>query len=63
VILPLNLLIENTGNMYMLSCASIKRVSQLSAAGEDDFEQVQKKYVSLALKQILNEEIQYKLEE
>jgi len=63
VILPLDLLIRNTGNMYMLSCASIKRVAQLSASGEDDFEQFQKKYVSLALKQILNEEIQYKLEE
>lgn len=63
MILPLNLLIQDTGNMYLLACASIKRVAQISAADEDDYEQYQKKYVSLSLKQLLNEEIQYKLEE
>ena len=63
MILPLDLLIRDKGNMYLLACASIKRVAQISGSGEDDYEQYQKKYVSLSLKQLLNEEIQYKLEE
>ncbi len=49
--------------MYLLACATIKRVAQISSTEEDDLEQYQKKFVSVALKQILNEEIQYKLEE
>jgi DNA-directed RNA polymerase subunit K/omega len=63
MILPLDLLEKNTGNMYLLACATIKRVAQISSTEEDDLEQYQKKFVSVALKQILNEEIQYKLEE
>jgi DNA-directed RNA polymerase subunit K/omega len=63
LILPLDLLIRNTGNMYLLACAAIKRVAQLSNTGEKELEEYQKKFVSVALKQILNEEIQYKLEE
>jgi DNA-directed RNA polymerase subunit K/omega len=63
MILPLDMLIRDTGNMYLLACASIKRVAQLSSSGEEDYEQYQKKFVSLSLKQLLNEEIQFRLEE
>jgi DNA-directed RNA polymerase subunit K/omega len=63
MILPLDLLVKNTGNMYLLACAAIHRVAQLSNTEEEDLEQYQKKFVSVSLKQILNDEIQYKLEE
>jgi DNA-directed RNA polymerase subunit K/omega len=49
--------------MYMLACATIKRVAQLSSAAEQEPEEYKKKLVSVALKQILDEEIQYKLDE
>jgi len=49
--------------MYLLACAAIHRVAQLSSTEEEDLEQYQKKFVSVSLKQILNNEILYKLEE
>ncbi|MBN2351817.1 MAG: DNA-directed RNA polymerase subunit omega [Spirochaetales bacterium] len=49
--------------MYALTCAAMKRVLQLSVAGDEDLTRYHGKIVSLAIKQILEKKIEYKLEE
>ncbi|MBN1523522.1 MAG: DNA-directed RNA polymerase subunit omega [Spirochaetales bacterium] len=63
MILPLKELIRETGNMYILTCAAIKRVLQLSVAGDEEVHKNHGKIVSVAIKQILEKRIEYKLEE
>jgi len=63
VILPIDELIKNQGNMYELACAAIKRVVQLNESEDEEVLKSQKKIVSLALKQILTKNIEYRLEE
>jgi len=63
MIIPLKELIDNAGNMYSLSCAAIKRVLQLSISGDEEVAKCQGKIVSLAIRQLLEKKIQYRLEE
>ena len=63
MILPLDMLIKNNGNMYALSCAVIKRAVQLNIAGGEDVEKNKGKIVSISLKEILSDKIEYQLEE
>ena len=63
MILPIDELIKNQGNMYELTCATIKRVVQLNVSEDEEILKNQKKIVSLALKQILTKTIEYRLEE
>ena len=63
MVLPIEKLIENQGNMYEFTCAVIKRVVQLNVSGDEEIEKNQKKIVSLALKQVLLKKIEYRLEE
>ena len=39
MIIPIDLLIENQGNMYTLTCAAIKRSIQINIAGDDELEE------------------------
>ncbi|RPJ05163.1 MAG: DNA-directed RNA polymerase subunit omega [Spirochaetaceae bacterium] len=49
--------------MYIMTCAAIKRVLQLSVAGDEEVYKHHGKIVSVAIKQILEKRIEYKLEE
>lgn len=61
--LPKNLLIKNQGNMYELTCATIKRAIQINLAGDEELDDKKDKIVSLAVKQILTSKVEYRLEE
>jgi DNA-directed RNA polymerase subunit omega len=63
VIIPFKELIRETGNMYIISCAAIKRVLQLSVSGDEEVQKNHGKIVSVAIKQIFEKRIEYKLEE
>jgi DNA-directed RNA polymerase subunit omega len=62
MILPLNLLIKLQGNMYELTCASIKRAIQINLAGDEELEANRGKIVSTAIKQILTKKVEYRIE-
>jgi len=62
MVLPLNLLIENEGNMYELTCAAIKRAVQINLAGDEELDVSRGKIVSLAIKQILTDKVVYRIE-
>ena len=63
MVLPLDLLIKSQANMYELTCAAIKRAVQINLAGDEDLEECHGKIVSLAIKQILTNKVEYRLEE
>ena len=63
MLIPLDKLLERTKNIYELTCASIKRASQLTITGEKETGIEDSKIVPRALKQILIEKVEYRLEE
>jgi len=63
MVLPLDLLISNNDNAYTLTCAAIRRASQITLAGDEDVDVNDGKVVSTALKQILTKKVEYRLEE
>jgi DNA-directed RNA polymerase subunit omega len=62
VIIPLDRLIKYSGNIYILTCATVKRASQIHLAGDDELAANRGKVVSTAIKQILTEKVRYRLE-
>ncbi len=62
MIIPLDLLISNSSNVYQLTNAAIKRALQINLAGDDELEANKSKVVSTAIKQILTEKVRYRLE-
>jgi DNA-directed RNA polymerase subunit omega len=63
MILPLDLLISNNGNIYELTCATIRRSYQITVTGDEELEKNQGKVVSTAINQILTRKVQYSIEE
>jgi DNA-directed RNA polymerase subunit omega len=63
LIIPLKELISYTDNMYIITCAAIKRVLQLAVSQDAEVAKNHGKIVSVAIKQILEKKIEYKLEE
>lgn len=63
MVLPLDLLIGDTHNVYELTCASIRRAAQITLAGDEEITDNQGKVVSTAIKQILTKKVEYRLEE
>jgi len=63
MLIPLDKLLERNKNIYELTCAGIKRASQLTITGERDFGSEETKIVPMALRQILTEKIEYRMEE
>ena len=61
--LPMDLLIKNQGNMYEVTCAAIKRAVQINLAGDEELDESRGKIVPLAVKQILTNKVEYRLEE
>ena len=62
MVLPLDLLIKCQDNMYELTCAAIKRAVQINLAGDEDLAESHGKIVSLSIKQILTDKVEYRLE-
>jgi DNA-directed RNA polymerase subunit omega len=63
MILPLDLLESYESNMYELTCAAIRRAYQITVTGDEELETNQGKVVSTAIRQILTEKVQYRIEE
>ena len=63
MIVPLDELIDFTGNRYELTCAAIKRAIQINLTGDDELKKNKGKIVPTALKQVLTKKVQYKMEE
>ena len=62
MIIPLDHLEGEEGNIYELTCAAIRRAYQLTVTGDMN-EEEQEKIVPSAIKQILTRKVQYRLEE
>ena len=63
MVLPLNLLIGDDRNAYAVTCASIRRASQLTLAGDEEIDENDGKIVSIAIKQVLTKRVEYRLEQ
>jgi DNA-directed RNA polymerase subunit omega len=62
MVLPLDLLIGNSNNVYELTCAAVRRAAQITLAGDDEVVENEGKIVSTAIKQILTKKVEYRLE-
>ena len=63
MIIPIDKLLERNKNIYELTCAAIKRATQLTLTGEKECGIEESKVVPMALKQILIEKVEYRLDE
>jgi len=61
--IPLGELVSTDKNMYELTNAAIHRAKQISMTGSDDLESAGGKIVSLAIKEIVTEEVQYNIKQ
>ena len=62
MIIPLDLLINREGNVYVMTCAAIRRAMQITVAGDEEVDLNDGKIVSVAIKQILTKKVEYRLE-
>ena len=60
---PVYKIINYNGNRYLLTKAIMKRARQINFIGDEELESYNGKIASLALKQILDKEINYALME
>lgn len=63
MIIPLNQLITSKGNVYELTCAAIKRSTQLTITGDEEVEKNNGKVVPTSISQILNKKVEYRIED
>ena len=63
MIIPIDPLVGHEKNIYELTCASIRRAYQITVTGDEELEENSGKVVSTAIKQILTQKVQYRLEE
>lgn len=63
MILPLDKLISFDDNVYEMTCAAIRRSHQLTITGDDVVEENEGKVVPTAIKQVLEQKVEYRLEE
>jgi DNA-directed RNA polymerase subunit omega len=61
MIIPIDLLESEEGNIYQITCASIRRAYQITVTGDEEIELNQGKVVSTAIKQILTHKVQYRM--
>jgi DNA-directed RNA polymerase subunit omega len=61
--LPLDLLIKMKDRTYEMTSAAVRRAIQINLAGDEELAANKNKIVSLALRQILTQKVQYSLEE
>lgn len=63
MIIPLDLLESEDGNIYQITCAAIRRAYQITVTGDEEVESNQGKVVSTAIQQILTAKVQYRIVE
>lgn len=63
MIFPLEQLVMFTGNVYEITCASIRRAYQLSMVRDPSIEDNDGKVVSLAARQVFTHAVEYQIEE
>ena len=61
MIIPMDLLESEEGNIYQITCAAIRRAYQITVTGDEEIEQNQGKVVSTAIKQILTRKVQFRV--
>lgn len=61
--IPLKALLSSENNMYELTNAAIHRAKQITMAGPEDLESAGGKIVSLAIREIVTEEVQYRIKQ
>jgi DNA-directed RNA polymerase omega subunit len=59
--IPVYEVIDYTQNRYLLAKAAMKRARQINFVGDDKVESYHGKIASLALKQVLGDEVKYML--
>jgi DNA-directed RNA polymerase subunit K/omega len=59
MIIPLDKLMSDMNNNYVLTSAIIKRATQIHLAGDDELEQNKGKVVSTAMRQVLDQEVTF----
>ncbi|HNQ97207.1 MAG: DNA-directed RNA polymerase subunit omega [Spirochaetales bacterium] len=62
MIFPLEQLVEFTGNVYEITCASIRRAYQLSMVRDSSIDENDGKVVSLAARQVFTKTVDYQIE-
>lgn len=62
MIFPLEHLVEFKGNVYEITCASIRRAFQLSMVRDPEIEENDGKVVSLAARQVFTKTVEYQIE-
>lgn len=63
MIIPIDLLVGSAENVYELTCAASRRAYQITITGDEELQDNGGKVVSTALKQILTQQVQYRIEE
>jgi DNA-directed RNA polymerase subunit omega len=63
MILPLDSLIGYNENIYVLTCAAIRRSYQITMTGDEEIEENSGKVVSTAIRQILTKKVTFRIEE
>jgi DNA-directed RNA polymerase subunit K/omega len=61
MLIPVYNVIDFTGNRYLLAKAAMKRARQVNFVGDESLESFRGKIVSLALKQVLDNDVKYTL--
>jgi DNA-directed RNA polymerase subunit omega len=62
MVMPLDTLMGFKGNIYEMTCAAMKRGVQINLIGDEDLEANRGKIVSTAIKQVLQQKVQYRFE-
>ena len=63
MIIPLDRLIDNNDNVYEMTCAAIRRAVQITLTDDEEIYKNDGKVVSVALKQVLTKQVDFRLEE
>ena len=63
MIIPLDKLVSHEKNNYVMTCAIIKRAAQITMTGVNDPAEDGQKVVSVAIKQILTGQVNFRQEE
>lgn len=63
MILPLDRLEQYQGNVYELTVATVRRAYQITMTGDEELDENDGKVVSTAIKQILTDKVQYRIED
>jgi DNA-directed RNA polymerase subunit omega len=61
MIIPMDCLESEEGNIYQITCAAIRRAYQITVTGDEEIDQNQGKVVSTAISQILTHKVQYRV--